>query len=76
MQVDTYEILKGSTNLSSNNEKCQKKISDKESFTFSLGSKVIKKDEVKYSGMKLRRRQARKLSVDYLAHSQLAALDR
>ena len=55
--------------MSSQNEKCAKKVSDKESFTFSLGSKAIKKEEVKYSGMKLRRRQARKLSVDYLAHS-------
>ena len=62
--------------MSSQNEKCAKKVSDKESFTFSLGSKAIKKEEVKYSGMKLRRRQARKLSHDYLAHSQLAALDR
>jgi len=55
--------------MSSHNEKFAKKVSDKESFTFSVGSKVIKKEELKYSGMKLRRRQARKLSDDYLAHS-------
>jgi hypothetical protein len=55
--------------MSSQIEKGVKKVSDKESFTFSLESKVIKKNEVKYSGMKLRRRHARKLSHDYLAHS-------
>jgi len=55
--------------MSSHNEKFAKKVSDKESFTFSLGSKVIKKEELKYNGMRLRRRQARKLSDDYLAHS-------